>query len=143
MSQGVAVPSVWPQAIADSGVGNYPCIIIDEGNYVNRDFDLGLKSEASLIIRVEGLPDTTCAISIATDAAIAAYPSHPCESCLQLNSAGPLFGHQHLKMNSMVVGRGMTTDEGFTTDAGLKTRKTGTIVLVKLLYQRKSETTTI
>lgn len=134
---GVAVPTPWPTAIADSGVGNYPVVIIDDGSYMLRDQEAGIANESSLVVRVEGLPDTTAAVSLAIDAAIAAYPSHPSDACLVLYTVGPIFGSRRTDGNSMVAGRGMTTDPGFVTDAGKNTGTTGTVVVVKMLFRRQ------
>lgn len=143
MSNGVAVPATWPPADT-SGSNTFPVLLVDEGSYYQKDLVLGTDSEVSQIVRVENLPDDSTAIDLAVKAATLAYPSHPSSEFtgMVLITAGPLFGHTHLKGNSMVVGREMTTDAGqavkTVTNTGTvstgTTGSTGALVLVKLIY---------
>jgi len=136
----MSIPATWPPVATG---GAYKVIIIDEGSYRQDDVTYGLKTEAVMCVRVENLPDTEDAIQDAVDAARAAYPTYPSDTCMVLDSIGPMFGHTRLLGNSMVVGRMMTTDSGHacktvilpsTVGAGT-TGSTGCVVLLKMLYK--------
>ncbi len=143
MSDGVPVPAVWPPDTTTS-TNIYPVMPVDEGSYHLKENILNVDTEASQVYRVENLPDDSTAIDRAVVAAMLAYPAHPSAAFtgMLIESAGPLFGHTHLKGNSMVVERMMETDAGLSvktvSSAGVvgvgETGTVGTVVLVKIIY---------
>lgn len=138
----MSIPAIFPLPDT-SNTELYPVIVIDEGTFVVSNY-AGFVNSASICVRVENLPDTISAITIAIEAAKLAYPQHPDHACLVLTSAEPIFGTRVSKGNSMFVGRNISTEPGTpaiivdvnnaTTSSGFA-GTVGSVVLVRLNYE--------
>jgi hypothetical protein len=138
----MSIPAIFPLA-ETSGTGNYPVIVVDEGTFVLSNY-YGFVDTASLAVRIENLPDTLEAVTLAVEAAKLAYPTHPDHPCLVLVDAGPIFGTRVSKGNSMFVGRNISTEPGTpaiivnvddqTTTSGYA-GTVGSVALVRLNYK--------
>lgn len=119
-----SIPSTFP--IADtSGTGVLRVIIDDVGSFFQRDNDTGADTGAVLTVRVENLPDTANAYEMACDAALAAYPTHPSESCLVALKAGPPAEGEQIILRMGTTDPG-TTAKTVTLPSTVGTGTTGT-----------------